>query len=455
MNNVAYIPETPAFVVEVEQIVLGTVLLNPDMCSMVRGGIDAFFDPKHRELMRVIYERDRQGLLVSPVALREWANANMQELGGARYLVNLASVASVANFPEYVDVLSENRAKREILTAIQDAQAAIIRGEDTATAIAGRLEGEIANVQPPKKAAPVSMMTAVTKAMKQVSDAFTGDGDQAVRTGIHALDSILSGMFGGDLILLGGRPSMGKTALALSIALNVARSGRGVGIASLEMGPEALALRAVSEATSQRGQAVQYSKMRSGELDALQLDSMKIAAGEVAELPITFLSRDYSELGAMIGGVKQIKRTMGDSLAMIIIDYAQLLTVKADSRYDEITKISRALKSLASQIDIPIIALSQLSRQLESRQDKRPQLSDLRESGQLEQDADAVLFAYRDEYYLERERPPIGSDQYERWEGAMERAKNRLEVIVAKQRQGKIGTAHMFCNPALNRIWED
>lgn len=455
MNNVAQISEQTAFVVEIEQIVLGTILVNPDMCSMVRGGIDVFHDPAHRALMRVIYERDRQGLLISPVALAEWAKSNMAELGGARYLINLAAVSSVSNFSEYVDILGENRSKREILAAIHDAQAAIIRGEDTAAAIAGRLEGDLSSVQPPKKAAPVSMMAAVTKAMQQVNDAFTGDGDQAVRTGIHALDSILSGMFGGDLLLLGGRPSMGKTALALSIALNVARGGRGVGIASLEMGPESLALRAVSEATSQRGRAVQYSKMRSGELDALQLDSMKIAAAEVAELPITFLSREYSELGAMIGGVKQIKRTMGDKLSLIIIDYAQLLTVKADSRYDEITKISRALKSLASQIDIPILALSQLSRQLESRQDKRPQLSDLRESGQLEQDADAVLFAYRDEYYLERDKPEFGTEQYERWERAMERAKNRLEVIVAKQRQGKIGTAHMFCNPAYNRVWED
>jgi len=168
------------------------------------------------------------------------------------------------------------------------------------------------------------------------------------------------------------------------------------------------------------------------------------------------LSRQYSDIGAMAAGAKQAKRILGDKLGLLIVDYAQLLKVQGSrSRYDEVSEISRSLKALAGQMNVPVLALSQLSRSLESRDEKRPMLSDLRESGQLEQDADAVMFCYRDEYYLEREQPDIlDTEAHIAWQAAMDRARNRLEIIIAKQRQGPIGTAHVLCNVGMNRIWE-
>ena len=173
-------------------------------------------------------------------------------------------------------------------------------------------------------------------------------------------------------------------------------------------------------------------------------------------LPITFLPRQYSDIGALFAGARQVQRAMGGGMRLLIVDYAQLLRSQAKGRYEQITEISIALKALSGQLNVPVIALSQLSRQVEQRDDKRPILSDLRESGQLEQDADAVLFCYRDEYYLEREKPEdYDFDALGDWQAAMERVRNRLEIIVAKQRQGATGTAVVRFNPAINLVWEE
>lgn len=247
---------------------------------------------------------------------------------------------------------------------------------------------------------------------------------------------------------------MGKTGVALSIALNAARAGHGVCIASLEMNPEAMAMRALSEATANARNAVYYSKMRRGDMSEPQIDTLRKCAIEVANLPITFLPRNFADIGALMAGAKQAQRTMQGGMSLMVIDYAQLLQSKAQNRYEQITEISIALKRLAGQMNVPVLALSQLSRAVEQRDDKRPMLSDLRESGQLEQDADTVMFCYRDEYYLEREKP-ADMEQMEAWESSMRQAANRLEIIVAKQRQGEIATARVRFNPATNLIWED
>lgn len=300
------------------------------------------------------------------------------------------------------------------------------------------------------------MQAAVVASMAEISAAYRGDETDALMTGIGALDHLTGGFGPGELIILGGRPSMGKTALALSIALNVARAGHGVAIASLEMTPKAMALRALSEATAQAGHASSYKQMRRGDMAESQVETLRRIAPEVAALPISFLERKFADLDALIAGCRQIKRAMGDGLKLLIVDYLQLIEARGENRTQEISRISRALKALAGTLDVPIIALSQLSRQVESREDKRPMLSDLRESGQIEQDADAVLFCYRDEYYLERRKPDESDiDKLDKWRAAMEVTRNRLEIIVAKHRQGEIGTAHVRCNVALNLIWSD
>lgn len=463
MNDVAQLraEQSVPFIVEAEQAVLGQILLTPEFYARVSGagGARLFFDGAHITLFEAMREREAAGAFISPVAMAEWANGSesMTELGGGRYLARLAGFSHGANtFDYYLDILVDLAAKRRILDATAEARAAVLRGERSAADIAAALEAEMLTAAPTGRAKPISMMRAVTKAVEDTLAAYNGEDGPAVHSGIGRLDDIVSGLYPGELILLGGRPSMGKTAVALSMSLNIAREGHGVVICSLEMNAEAMALRAISERTVHHRNAVEYATMRRGDMTEQQFETFRDAAREVSELPITFLPREFSDLAALRAGAKQARRILGeDNMRLLVVDYAQLLTTKANSRYEEITKISMALKALAGELNVPVLALSQLSRQLESRDDKRPMLSDLRESGQLEQDADTVMFCYRDEYYLEREEPDISDEgKHDAWDAAMRAASNRIEIIVAKQRQGAIGTARVFCNPALNAIWE-
>ena len=453
--------QTQPHSVEAEQGVLGSLLLDGSRIgTAVRAGGDSLFlDPVHADIFRIAAAKDRAGDLVSPVTVAAAMadHPGLMDLGGRGYLARMAGAAPApSSLKGVVSLLADLSAKRRLMQMIEAAQAAISSGEESAARIASRLEASLVSLEPSDGAGPVSMMKAVTIAMEQVHAAYTGQPDGAVRSGIAALDRITPGFYPGELVLIGGRPSMGKTGVALSLALNAARAGQGVCIASLEMNPEAMALRALSEQTAQQHVAVSYAKMRQGDMTEDQTASLRTAAQIVAELPVMFLPRNFSDIGALIAGARQVQRAMNGNLRLLIVDYAQLLKAEGRSRYDQITSISMALKALAGQLNVPVIALSQLSRAVEQREDKRPVMADLRESGQLEQDADAVLFCYRDEYYLERERPDDHDlDATAAWQEAMERARNRLEIIVAKQRQGEIGTAKVRFNPALNLIWED
>lgn len=448
--------------IEAEQALLGQLLLAPDHIGAVsaRGGRDLFGDGFHGDIFDAMADRHKSGRLVSPVTMREAALAmpGFEHVGGPVYLVRMAGAAiGIAALPGYLDLLSDLSRKRALIMAMREAQDAIGRGEDTASLIAGRLEAAILAGAPMGGAeGPVPMIKAVSLALEQVSAAYRGEYLDVVRSGIAALDHLIGGFYPGELILIGGRPSMGKSSIALSIALNAARAGHGVCIASLEMNPEAMAVRALSEATAQTRSATPYSAMRRGEMSEPQVEALRRCATDVANLPITFLPRQFSDIGALFAGAKQAHRSTPGGLKLFVVDYAQLLRSRASSRYEQITEISIALKELSGQLNIPVIALSQLSRKVEEREDKRPMMSDLRESGQLEQDADAVLFCYRDEYYVERMRPAEDADDADRilWDDAMAKAKNRLEIIVAKQRQGAIGTAHVGFNPALNLTWD-
>lgn len=458
MSNVAKMKDETPLSPEAEQAVLGQLLLTPELVGIVvtSGGTDLFCDPLHADIFEAIRAKDAAGELVSPITVADAMRGRDFGVVGGGYLARLAGAShGVASFRGYVDLLCDLARKRKIAAAISDAAAAIARGDDAADLIAGRLEAAlIASEGASRRSGPVSMLAAVKTAMEQIRAAYSGEDGAAVRTGIPELDAIISGFYPGELVLLGGRPSMGKTGVALAIALNAARAGHGVCIASLEMNPEAMAMRALSEATANARNAIYYSKMRRGELTEPQVDTLRAAARQVADLPIAFLGREHEDIGALIAGAKQAHRTMPGGLRLLVVDYVQILKGQGRDRYEKITELSTALKRLSGQLNIPILALSQLSRQVESRDDKRPMLSDLRESGQLEQDADTVLFCYREEYYLEREQP-TSPDKEEAWRACLERSRNRLEIIVAKQRQGEVRTAHVRFNPATNLIWSD
>ena len=247
---------------------------------------------------------------------------------------------------------------------------------------------------------------------------------------------------------------MGKSAVAVEIALQAGLEGGRVCFASLEMSADDLVMRMAAQRTGAMGRGVNFCDYESGHLTQAQYETVAHAAQEIHDLPIEFLPENYRDVGALYAGAKQCAARMG-GLDLVVVDYLQLLRAPGKGRYDQITEISISLKALAMQLKVPVLALTQLSRACEQRDDKRPMLSDLRESGQLEQDADAAIFCYREAYYLERDRP--GDDDpveaHEDWRAAMERHRTRLELIVAKQRQGRIGTAHLNYNPALNVFW--
>lgn len=459
MNEMTSIQATPHSI-EAEQQLLGALLLTSDARDKIgpTGDESLFYDPVHAAIYTEIMRRHALGELVSPVALAPWAGSHegVKELGGSAYLVRLAG-ASIAGSaaPEYAKMLADWREKRRLMDLFGSAQAELLSDAKGAGEVAGRVEAALMAVEGRGGTAPVSMMNAVTEALRASNAAYSGEETSATLTHFGPLDRMLGGFYPAELILLAGRPSMGKTAAAISIALNVARCGQGVAIASLEMTPEALALRAISEGTAQNRNAVNYANIRRGEYNEAQQRSIIDAARLASELPIQILPQEYRDIGSLFAGAKRAKTILGDcGLRLLVVDYLQLLRADGRTRYDQITDISIALKGLAARLHCPVLALSQLSRAVEQRDNKRPMLSDLRDSGQLEQDADAILFCYRDEYYLEREQPDDG-DALVEWQAAMGRVKNKLEIIVAKQRQGQIGTAHMRFNPALNLIWED
>lgn len=447
--------------IEAEQHILGALLLSPELSGSVDrlGGADLFFDPVHALIFSTIIEKNRAGMLSDPVTvgLELADHQGLNELGGGKYLVRLAG-ASVgpSSVKGYAEALAELARKRQIQAAISEATASLARGDIRAADVASRLESAmLASSQVGDGKGPVSMLRAVTQSMDQTLAAYRGDFQDVVKSGISTLDSIIPGFFPGELTILGGRPGAGKSAVALSIALNAAREGHGVAIVSLEMTPEAVAMRALSEASASSGMAIPYINMRRGDLSEDQMRHLYDQARAVGDLPIHFLPRDFTDVGAMLSGVRQIARS--SDLKLLIVDYAQLMTAPGKSRYEQITAISLALKKVAATLNIPVIALSQLSRQIESREDKRPVMSDLRESGQLEQDADCIMFCYREEYYLLQRQPaPHESvDKHAEWQAGMDRAKGRMEIIVAKQRMGETGTARCLCAMATNSVWGD
>lgn len=450
--------------IEAEQQVLGALLAaGEDADRRVAyvaacGGAEVFFEPAHAAIFTEIARRVGAGLVADAVGMKAWA-AEADALkglgGGAAYLVRLqlAAVASAA-FKDYAKHLADQRARRMVLETLEAGRLAALDEREDVPTITGRLETALGAIAAPSRRQSVSIMRATHKAMEDFLAARAGDRRGVVGTGLHTLDGLFGGFRPGEMVLLGGRPSMGKTSVALSLALNAARAGHGVLFASLEMNPDQMAVRAISEGTSQLGRAVTYRDILSGAVRDADMDVVTESARRLAELPIEFLAREYNDIGAFVGEVKAQKRRKGASLGLVVIDYLQLLKGQGRGRYEDITNISIEVKGLAGATGLPILALSQLSRQVESREDKRPNLSDLRESGQLEQDADAVMFCYRDEYYLEREEP-TDPDQHDDWAQAMKAARHRVDVIVAKQRQGAVGTARLRCNVATNMLWED
>jgi replicative DNA helicase len=302
-------------------------------------------------------------------------------------------------------------------------------------------------------------------AVDMASAAYKRDGHlSGLATGLEDLDRLMGGLQASDLVILAGRPGMGKTALATNIAFHVARNWRGevqpdgsmktvnggiVGFFSLEMSSEQLATRIIAEQSG-----VPSSDIRRGKINENQFSEIVAAAREMQRVPLYVDQTGGLAIAQLAARARRLKRQRG--LDLVVVDYIQLLQGSsrrgADNRVQEVTEITNQLKALAKELAVPILALSQLSRQVENREDKRPQLADLRESGSIEQDADVVMFVFREEYYLKNKEPKPGTMEYEQWQAEMEQVHGLAEVIIGKQRHGPTGTVQLLFEDHLTRF---
>lgn len=449
--------------VEAEQQLLGAILTSNDVYDRISSLVkpEHFFDPVHQRIFERASARIQKNALASPVTLKPFFedDEGLKELGGPAYLVRLAGAAiSAYAARDYAQMIYDLAVRRELIGLGRDIAARAAKVEVDSEPRDQIIDAEQKlyklGEQGVAERGFQSFLKAVTDAVNVANAAYQRDGGlSGIATGLIDLDKKLGGLNPSDLLILAGRPSMGKTSLATNIAFNIAKAhrrgrlpdgGEGsveggvVGFFSLEMSAEQLAARILSEASEIPSEQIRRGDMTEGEFRrfveaAKSLESCPLYIDDTPALPI-------SQVAAR---ARRLKRTHG--LDVLIIDYLQLIKGSSkENRVQEVSEITQGLKAIAKELNIPVVALSQLSRQVESREDKRPQLSDLRESGSIEQDADVVMFVYRDEYYKEREKP--GDHELEKmaqWQSVMEQVHGKAEVIIGKQRHGPIGTVEL------------
>jgi replicative DNA helicase len=478
-NNVTRLPgaddgrlREPPHNFEAEQALLGAILVNNNAYQRVAEFLkpEHFADPLHGKIFDSLTRLIERGQVVSAITLKTYVehDEEIKAAGGATYLARLAAasvhVVDAASFGRTVHDLYLRRQLIDLgetvvngafggdveETALQQIEVAEKKLYDLATT--GQTEGGFK-----------SFRTSLTEAMVSAEAAYHRAGQlTGVATGLFQLDQLLGGLHRSDLIILAARPAMGKSSLATNIGFNAAKAykeemvdgapkvtdGAVVGFFSLEMSAEQLATRMISEQAQ-----IPSEKIRKGELISSDFDKVISVSQELEHLNFFIDDTPALSIAALRTRARRLKRTHG--LGLIIVDYLQLLAPSGKSRQEnrvqEVSEITRGLKTLAKELDVPVIALSQLSRAVEQREDKRPQLADLRESGSIEQDADVVMFIYRDDYYLMREEPKRRDNEtndhfnqrLEDWKQRCEQNYGKAEVIVAKQRHGPTGIVRL------------
>ncbi|QYK42997.1 MAG: replicative DNA helicase [Paracoccaceae bacterium] len=458
-------PEALPHNIEAEQQLLGAILTNNDVYDRIAALVRAehFYEPTHARIFEIAAARIQKNALASPVTLKAYLedDAGLRELGGPAYLARLAGAAiSAYAARDYAQMIYDLAVRRELIGLGRDiaARAATVdvasEPRDQITEAEQRLYklGEQGHAERGFQ----SFLKAVTDAVNVANAAYQRDGGLAgISTGLTDLDRKLGGLHPSDLLILAGRPSMGKTSLATNIAFNIARAHRRgrlpdgsegaveggvVGFFSLEMSAEQLAARILSEAAE-----VPSEQIRRGDMTEAEFRRFVEAAKALEACPLYIDDTPALPIAQVAARARRLKRTHG--LDVLMVDYLQLLRGSSrtgDNRVQEVSEITQGLKAIAKELNIPVIALSQLSRQVENRDDKRPQLSDLRESGSIEQDADVVMFVFREEYYREREKPGDHElDKMAAWQAMMEQVHGKAEVIIGKQRHGPIGSVEL------------
>jgi replicative DNA helicase len=458
---------------EAEQALLGAILVNNDAFDRVSDFLkpEHFSEELHRRIYDVASALIRAGKIASPITLKTFLGE--VDLGGItlpQYLARLAAEATtVINAADYGRTVHDLAVRRNLIgigeeivnvaydapvdfsprEQIEDAERRLYEIAET-----GRYDGGF-----------LRFSDSLTVAIDMAAKAYQRDGKlSGIATGMADLDRMMGGLQPSDLIIVAGRPGMGKTALATNIAFNIAKAyeftlkpdgsrettnGGIVGFFSLEMSSEQLATRIIAEQSG-----IASYKIRRGDISDDEFQRISEAAREMQALPFYIDQTGGISIAQLTARARRLKRQRG--LDLLVIDYIQLLsgskTARGDNRVQEVTEITTGLKALAKELNVPIVALSQLSRQVETRDDKRPQLSDLRESGSIEQDADVVMFVFREEYYLKNKQPREGTEEFIKWLGDMERAHGRAEVILGKQRHGPTGTVELQFEAEVTRF---
>jgi replicative DNA helicase len=455
---------------EAEQALLGAILVNNESHDRVSGFLEPhhFFDPLHQQIYETAAKLIAVGKQATPITLKTFFE-NAEPVGSGlsvpAYLGQLAANATtIINVRDYARTIYDLATRRQLIVIGEDM---VNAAYDSPVDFPPKEQIEEAEMRLFSLAETgkygqgfATFSSALVAAIEMANHAYQRDGGlSGIATSLKALDSRLGGLQASDLIILAGRPSMGKTALATNIAFNIARArarslaerpdlkpedpahdGAVVGFFSLEMSAEQLATRIMSE---QAG--IPSEKIRRGMIDEAEFKRLVEASQQMESLPLFIDQTGGISVAQLAARARRLKRQQ--HLGLIVVDYLQLLTGSlrraSEGRVQEVSEITTSLKALAKELSVPILALSQLSRAVENREDKRPQLADLRESGSIEQDADVVMFVFREEYYVERTKPSEGTPEFQDWMAKMQLVSGRAEVIVGKHRHGPVGTVEL------------
>jgi replicative DNA helicase len=460
--------------IEAEQALLGAILINNEALYRVADFLEPphFFEPIHRQIYDTARSLIRTGKLASPVTLKTFLGADIDVAGMtlAQYLARLAAEATtVINAFDYGRTVYDLAVRRDLI-AIGEEMVNV--AFDAPVDFAPRDQIESAE----RRLYDLAEIGRYGGGFQTFDSALTTAGDMAARayqregklsglaTGLRDLDTKMGGLQSSDLVIVAGRPGMGKTAFATNIAYNVARAWQGevradghimtvnggiVGFFSLEMSAEQLATRIIAEQTG-----IPSSTIRRGGIHESDFEKIKDVAIELQHLPFFIDESGGLTVAQLAARARRLKRQKG--LDLLVVDYIQLLQGSSrralEGRVHEVTEITTNLKALAKELNVPVLAISQLSRQVENRDDKRPQLSDLRESGSIEQDADVVLFVFREEYYLSNKEPRPGTEEHVKWQLEMAAVHGKAEIIIGKQRHGPTGTVSLQFEAAVTRF---
>ena len=438
--------------IEAEQAVIGSILISNDIYDEISSIVDVkkFFDPIHAKIFSTIDMLIAKGLLANPITLKNYFenNEGLKELGGQEYLINITKFSTSAKQAiDYANIVHEMHVRRELIKISES----VLNDASSNNEVTSSGEEMIQNAEKSLfdlaerghfNRSFLKFESALKQTIEMARSAYQSEeGIVGVPTGLTDLDSRLGGLHKQDLIIIAGRPSMGKTALATNIAFHAAKniekksSKSTVAFFSLEMSSEQLSTRILSEQSR-----IKSNDIRRGRVSESEFEKFIETSKNIFDLPLYIDETPAITIAAISNRSRRIKRLFG--LELVVVDYIQLMRSSGKKEYNrvqEISEITQGLKALAKELDVPVLALSQLSRQVEQRDNKKPQLSDLRESGSIEQDADVVMFVYREAYYLENKEPTLGSIEHAEWQQKMDEISRLADIMIGKQRHGPTG----------------